>query len=351
VKQESNSVITELASYVGSKRRVAERIVSEIPEGAKAIFDPTCGVAHVLLACRKRGMKVLANDANPIAHWYSRAALGADKLSDSDVETLISAKPVKGWLSNVSGMKQVAKVSPDVKSFIDGLAAHANNLSGAKKTAAMGLVANVLMTLQGNLSFASEPALPKFQIERIRAMVKKSAAEINAHVSEGPAGVVTMLDIEKLSVPKVDVIYFDPPYDEKSESENQYDNQYRVISSILMQKDWKSPKFQFDRIPEYLNRFIGKTKMVLVSSSADSRHKYRELLEKGGKEVKLKIFNYSGSRMLGRSGSTRREYLWIAHPKGGVKLAAEETTLSQDSSGPLDFFAAPILVGEKSNAK
>jgi hypothetical protein len=67
VKQESNSIL-ELASYVGSKRRVAERIVSEIPEGAKTIFDPTCGVSHVLLACRKRGMKVLANDANPTSN-------------------------------------------------------------------------------------------------------------------------------------------------------------------------------------------------------------------------------------------------------------------------------------------
>jgi hypothetical protein len=347
VKKESNSIITDLASYVGSKRRVAERIVSEIPEGAKTIFDPTCGVAHVLLACRKRGMKVMANDANPIAHWYSRAALGAEKLSDDDVEALLSAKPVKGWLSNVSGLKQVAKVSPDVKSFIDGLAVHANGLSGAKKTAAMGVVANVLMTLQGNLSFASEPALPKFQIDRIKAMVKKSAAEINEHVSNGPAGTVTMLDIEKLPVPKVDVIYFDPPYDEKSESENQYDNQYKVISSVLLQKDWKSPKFQFDRIPEYLKRFTSKAKVVLVSSSADSRHPYRKLLESSGREVKLKVFSYTGSRMLGRNGSTRREYLWVAHHKGGVKLSTQETALSLDSSGPLGFFAAPVVVGER----
>jgi NAD-dependent DNA ligase len=37
-----------------------------------------------------------------LAHWYSRAALGAEKLSDSDVEALVSAKPIKGWLAGTT---------------------------------------------------------------------------------------------------------------------------------------------------------------------------------------------------------------------------------------------------------
>jgi len=298
----------ELFTYIGSKRKDRERILANVPSWVKTVFDPMCGSSVLLWDLKDRGCTITAVDISPMAYFWSKAILGTRKFTDEELNDLLSAEPYSGWLTNAEVLRPTNK---DARRYIDGMAKKANSYSGLKREVALGILSNAITKFQGSLGIFRREFEP-YKRSTIRDIVTKACAEVNDLVSEKGSSNVMMKDAIKMEVPKVDLIYFDPPYDMKGADEVPYGPHYTIINSILMQKEWKLSAFSRKIIPELIAEYAKKSKILLISTADDPKINYRKVLGENKKFVRLKKFKRRTGGAAPKAKKIQTDYLWIA---------------------------------------
>src|SRR3970040_1391080 len=100
----------------------------------------------------------------------------------------------------------------EIRRYVDGLALMAKEWSGPKGWAARAVVSRLIQTMYSD-SGSGYPPRNWETIADVQRLLKGSIKEVNARVAEvGGKGTITNLDSRAMKFPKVDVVYFDPPF-------------------------------------------------------------------------------------------------------------------------------------------
>jgi len=87
-------------NFIGNKEKITKWIFDNISVEGKTFFDVFSGGCSVSYEAKKRGCKVITNDVLKINHQIGKALIENQKvkLTDNDVKTIFSGKPVKGFM-------------------------------------------------------------------------------------------------------------------------------------------------------------------------------------------------------------------------------------------------------------
>ena len=102
MKSKNNIIKEELPTinFIGNKEKLTQWIFDNIDVDGKTLFDVFSGGCSISYEAKKRGCKVITNDILKINYFISKALIENKKikLTDNDVNTLFSGKPVKGYM-------------------------------------------------------------------------------------------------------------------------------------------------------------------------------------------------------------------------------------------------------------
>ncbi|MHC5058614.1 MAG: DNA adenine methylase, partial [Planctomycetota bacterium] len=323
------------SNYLGSKRRLAKYIAGKFPvvsegTGRKTggtIFDPMCGVSAVLIEAARRGFRVRANDLSIVPYWYSKGVFEGAALSDADVERLADAPPHEGWLTR--DWKGEYPRPPAVRRRLDGLARAAREWKGPKGWTAKAAVSAALQTLYSE-SGSGYSTRRYESLEKVRAVVRRAAKEVSALAAEvGGKGVVTNENALTMRIPRVDLVYFDPPYFKRDKGAVHYFQSYRVPNSILLGREWKEANLKPDDIPELLARLCKNARHIFVSTSSNEVVPYaKELARHKGRTKRFRV-SYRQTSGFGSRDAEQHQNLFVA--KAGPAAAPEAPPPEDDT--------------------
>ena len=265
----------KLFTIIGSKLKMKDKIVEQFPSWVKTVFDPMAGSGIVLLELKKRGAKIIANDLAPMCYFWLKAILGNRKITSALEEKILNSKPCSGWLTNSSYLRPKRKLS---RQYIDGMIRKAWSLPEPERSLALGALSNMIIRFQGSLGIFKKSFEP-YTKSTIQKMFKKSVEEINSLITIGEEPILTMKDVFELKIPEVDAIFFDPPYDQKGAREVPYGPHYKIVNSVLMQKEWSIPDFPRDSIPDLVSKLANNSKVLVVTTADDPKINYRKILK------------------------------------------------------------------------
>ena len=102
MKSKNNITKEELPTinFIGNKEKLTQWIFDNIDVDGKTLFDVFSGGCSISYEAKKIGCKVITNDILKINYFISKALIENKKikLTDNDVNTLFSGKPVKGYM-------------------------------------------------------------------------------------------------------------------------------------------------------------------------------------------------------------------------------------------------------------
>ena len=286
VKKSESSQEEILSNYLGSKKAFVEEIMKYIPENTKTLMDPMSGSCHLLIEAAKNGIQIIGNDLCPLAYYYSAGIFRGERLNEKDEKTLKSSPPVSGWLSK-SELKRPEKL--ESKRLLDGLVIGAyKKFSKGKQKAALAAMSLLLQHyFRGFAAFISEEE--PYSKEQVLSDLSKCIKDVNKLIEEvGGKGKIFNKNILNETIPRADVIYFDPPYFPSGSKEGiQYFKHYVHANSVLMQKKFEQEDPTKEDITNFLPKLASKTNLLIVSTSSPSAINWEEELSKLKKNVKM----------------------------------------------------------------
>ncbi len=320
--------IMEKANYVGNKRRLAKYIVDKFPDGTKSIADVMCGVGAVLIEAARRGYRVRGNDLSIVPYYYTKGVFEGAALSEEDVGRLKAAPPHDGWLTRE--WKGIYPRSMAIRRYLDGLVRKAKAMPGSKALAAKAVMSAVLQTMYAD-SGSGYSTLRYEKPSDIQRLIDRSAREVNGLIGEvGGKGTVTNENALTIRVPQADVIYFDPPFFKRDKGLVLYFNTYRIMNSILLQKEWKEPNLKAEDVPPLLERLCKSCRHIFISTSSNEQVPYWKELQRHKRMVKRYRVAYSQTSGFGSRDTNQREHLYVAKAAGDdpyLHLPDEDQTL------------------------
>jgi len=274
-----------LSNYLGSKRQFVNAIIKYVPKNTKTLFDPCCGSSHLLIEAAKQGIKIIGNDLCPLAYYYSRGIFQGEKLSEEDEKIFKNSPSISGWLSK-SELKRPEKL--ESKRLIDGLVVGAyKKFSKGKQKTALATISLLLQHyFRGFAAFISEEE--PYSKEQVLSDLSKCIKDINELIGEvGGKGKIFNRNILNETIPKADVIYFDPPYFPAGPQEGiNYFKHYVHANSVLMQKKFEEKDPTKEDIINFLPKLASRTNLLIVSTSSPSAIEWGKELSKLKKNVK-----------------------------------------------------------------
>jgi hypothetical protein len=122
---------------------------------------------------------------------------------------------------------------------------------------------------------------------------RTSSRNTNSFIGEvGGRGKITSGDARKLQIPKVDVVYFDPPFFRRDKGAVQYFSSYRVPNSFLLQKEWREEHTVKEDLPVILERLCKSGKVILISTARNSQVQWAAELARHKATVKKYKLSY-----------------------------------------------------------
>ena len=253
------------ANYIGNKRRFAKYIAGKFPEDGKTAFDPTCGCSAVLIEAARKGYRVHGNDLSIVPYWYSKGVFEGEPFSEADIEKFVNAEPRDGWLT--TQWKGTYPRKREIRRYIDGLVIATKGFQGKKLHTARAIVSRLLQTMYSDsgsgYSTRNWETMPD-----VKRILNSSIKEVNGLIAEvGGKGKITNLDARKMTFPKSDVVYFDPPFFRKDKGHVLYFNSYKVSNSVLLQKEWKEDDLKKEEAVDILHRLCKSAGHIFISSA------------------------------------------------------------------------------------
>ncbi len=305
----------EKANYIGNKRRFAKYIVKKFPKDGKTIFDPTCGCSSVLIEAAKSGYQITGNDLSIVPYWYSKGVFEGAPLSEADIEKLVNARPKDGWLT--TEWKGMYPRKREIRRYIDGLVLATKDFSGNKLHTARAIVSRLLQIMYSD-SGSGYSTRNWETIPDVKRILGHAIKEVNGLISEiGGKGKITNLDARKMTFPKSDVVYYDPPFFRKDKGHVLYFNSYKVANSVLLQKEWKEEDLKKEEAVDILHRLCKSGGHILISSARNCQVPWAAEVDKFKKTVKKYRITYrqTSGFPAGRD-EEQRENLLFAKAKG-----------------------------------
>ena len=316
-------------NYIGSKHSLLDFLNETIQENIdlnnKTILDVFSGTASVGFNFRKQGLKVISNDLEYYSYIIAYACVKSNynsKLKNL-IKKLNEEKPISGLLTKnyteFGSHRMYFTIENSQK--IDAI---------RNKIETLNLIPSEYYFLLGSLlvsadQYANVPAiygsyLKKYKKRALEPFILKPIHEIN---DENQNEVLNQESLE-IDVSGADIIYLDPPYNER-----QYGKNYHVLNYLAKNEDleiygktgliketvlsdWCSRKNAPIILDKFLSKCAGKTVIMSYNNEGIISHeKIREIFEKYG-EVKLVEKEYKRFKNFkyNEDGKTL-EYLWI----------------------------------------
>lgn len=269
-----------------------------------------CGVSGVLIEAAKRGCRVRGNDLSIAPCWYSKGVFEGAELSDADIEKILNAPPHDGWLTKE--WKGIYPRPRAIRRFIDGLAKQAHQWQGPKGWAAKAVLSRTLQTMYAD-SGSGYSTLRYENIDDVRRVLRQGVKEINRLIGEVTGrGTITNEDAKSTRFPSADVVYFDPPFFRKDKGVVQYFQTYRVMNSVLQQKEWKEKNLGPDDIPPILERLCKSCRHIFISTSSNEVVPYAKELSRHKRTMNRFRVSYHQASGFGSRDVHQREHLYAA---------------------------------------
>ncbi len=264
-------------NYIGNKEKIADWIVSLIPQNAETFFDAFSGGASVSYAAKKKGLCVYSNDILRINYFLAKSWIENNNitLTEKDVDTLFQGVPFEGFM-----YREYANTYyyPDECKTLDLLRHNIESLNDEyKKALAFSLIRRAMIRKMPysrftiNWSKIQQLRDEKFSYEhykRSRSYHNKSfkfhfednlSAYNNAVFSNRKENKALNLDVfDAIDKVSADVIYMDPPY---AGTMNDYHGFYGVLDSYIKEEKSKPFDNNFqskDTISEMFEKLFGK---------------------------------------------------------------------------------------------
>ena len=224
-----------LIKYLGSKRRLIERIVGRVEAcgGVRTVLDLFSGTSRVGHALKSRGHRVHANDHNAYAHVLARCYVAADaRLWRAPAERLIAeldrlpGRP--GWFTETYCVRS-RYFRPENGARVDAVRERIAALALEPELEAIALTS--LMEAADRVD--STVGLQMAYLKRWAARASQPLALRVPELLAGP-GSASCLDAREAAEIPADLAYLDPPYNQHS-----YLGNYHVWESLVR---WDRPE-------------------------------------------------------------------------------------------------------------
>ncbi len=155
----------------------------------------------------------------------------------------------------------------EIRKYIDGLVLATKSFKGKKLLTARAIASRLLQTLYSD-SGSGYSTRNWETIPDVKRILNNSIKEVNKLIKEvSGKGKITSLDARKMTFPKSDVVYFDPPFFRRDKGPVKYFDTYRITNSILLQKEWRAENLKKEEVPDIIKRLCQSTKYILVSTA------------------------------------------------------------------------------------
>ena len=314
-------------NYIGSKHSLLnflnETIEQNIETKDKTFVDVFSGTASVGFNFRQKNLKVISNDLEYYSYIIAYASIKSNYSDNLEklIKKLNNEKPIMGLLTKNFGNQNRMYFTPENAQKIDAIRNKIENLN---------LSLNDYYFLLGSLlvsadQYANVPAIYGSFLKQYKSKALETFKLEPIHqIKDNNENEVFNKECLELVLDNADIIYLDPPYNER-----QYGKNYHVLNYIAKNEeleiygktglikntqlsDWCSRKKAPIILDNFLQKCIGKTVFMSYNNEGIISHdKIKEIFEKYGK-VKLvekeykrfKNFNYN------KEGTTK-EYIWI----------------------------------------
>jgi len=284
VKEASDELDDEIVKWTGSKARFVDKILKHMPEDmtGMTLFDPMAGWGSVPFAAIERGCEVILNDANPICYYWLKAVLEGEPLTDDEINAFLNAPKVEGFLTKRRDLIPRPH-RREARMHLDGLVHFAMKLPRRKMWTAMGAIASTLIAWAGSYEnlyeFKNKPHRASDSIEMNKSTVKRLLGRVHRYQEKyGGHGRVTCRNAFNMKIPKVDIVYYDPPYIAEKlrikEGDTRYER-YWKLASFLLQRETRLPRSDVQKFIE-LGKKLGKScKLLLISDTGDDSSAFK----------------------------------------------------------------------------
>lgn len=131
-------------------------------------------------------------------------------------------------------------------------------------------------------------------------------------VEVGGKGTITNLDARTMKFPKVDVVYFDPPFFKQDKGVLHYFQTYRVPNSVLLQREWREENLKPEEIPQVLEKLCRSCRHILVSTGRNEQVPYAAELARHKRSVRKYRVSYQQASGFGSRDEEQRQNLIVA---------------------------------------
>jgi adenine-specific DNA-methyltransferase len=327
-------------NYIGNKEKLATWICDSFPKDTTSLFDTFSGGSSIGYEAKKRGYRVIANDALSINSKLAHALIenSSETLDKEDLETIFRGEPIKGFMyQNYSEVFFFPNECMELDLYRQNIDKLSNEY---KKSLAFSLIRRAMVRKMPysrfNLnwekikqlrdeeySYAKYKRKRAYHNESIKSHFLKNLDEYNGAVFDNRKKHKVYNDdiFNLLKEVHSDIIYLDPPY---AGTMNNYHGFYGLVDEYIAQKklepfdnnfmDKKAVLNLFDRLFSSLANF----KYWILSYNNNAYPSKEELLEIIGRysddiEVVEKPHNYQITGKVKKS--TNREYLFIIKNK------------------------------------
>ncbi|MBC8376797.1 MAG: DNA adenine methylase [FCB group bacterium] len=347
-----------ITNYIGSKQKLIQWIWQNTPDTVKTVFDAFGGSNVVGYMYKRKGMKVISNDALRYSYHIARAIIENNSvhLTDDDIAQLIV--PGKNGGDFISQNFKNTFFTNEVVGVLDSLRANIDDLKGYKKDIALAALGKTCISGKGGFGHFSSTTnygtrehtrsdflkLYESNLKRISDLVFDNGQEHKAY-----QGDIT----ETAPQVKADLAYFDPPYATHFSTTN-YETAYHFVEGLMtywkgkeIKENSKTKTYEVSTktITEktalgFFGEFLTASKQIkywIISyrdNAYPSERQIKGIIDELDKDSRMKSRDHHYSISAAHSeNSDAKERIFICGPRGFQKQAlAEVTPIQADNS-------------------
>jgi len=341
-------VPSHAVSYVGSKRKLLDWIVEQIPDGTTSAVDAVSGGSRVGYRLKTEGLAVHANDS---LHWPFRIARAVvvnqgETLDEDEIAALCEKNPDAG--SFVRDTYKGLFWKPEIHGVIDHVRANVEELTGFQQDLALAALGATMLSARGWFPQFTTSKVSKdgYDTAQFHARLGDVIRRLNSMVFEGEICSASRQDVRRcLKGRKADLAYFDPPYITEYSATN-YSAIYHTVEAVMVGGVGRKPdpdsatrqeKTQPDLTKDTVGAFFGEVLDAAAGmptwllSYRDHSHptqkELKALFTDRGRQVALKTKSFSYGPWAGKrrdeAPAKAVEYLFLGTKEAKAAVKAE----------------------------
>ena len=308
-------------NYIGNKEKISSWIVDNFPIESGSVLDAFAGGGSLSFELKRRGFRVISNDALYAAYVINKALIENNKvaLSEKDIMKYETIKLDNNQSSRFEWLKNTLYYAEEVDELAK-LVLYSEKLLGYKKYLFQALIRrsmirklpysrmnldwnNIIKLRDEEYSYAKYGRRRAYHNESfISHILKEYEAYNKAVFDNGQKNRAIQMDIiSAINKSKgVDVVYLDPPY---PGTMNKYDEFYGKFDKIFDKDIDYVPMISYSQFWEGIEQIVAtasqKADYLVLSLNSNSKPSFEEVVDLfsfwGEVEVKTRKHNYQVS--------------------------------------------------------